>query len=137
MVIVDSSVWIDYLNGKVTTQTIWLEDSLGQLEIGLTSLILCEVLQGIRYDLRFQGTRDELMSFTIFDGITTNLALASAENFRLLQRLGITVRKTIDCMIATFCIEEGHMLLHHDCDFEPFEKHLGLRVVHPPDTPLN
>ncbi len=137
MVIVDSSVWIDYLNDKVNVQTIWLENSLGQQEIGLTSLILCEVLQGIRHDCRFKETHRELMSFSVFEGITANLAVASARNFRLLQRLGITVRKTIDCIIATFCIEEGHQLLHHDSDFEPFEKHLGLQVVHPPIPPLN
>ncbi len=132
MVIVDFSVWIDYLNDKVNIQTTWLENSLGQQEIGLTSLNLCEILQGIRHDRRFQELREELMSFPVFEEITANLAVASAQNFRLLQRQGITVRKTIDCIIATFCIQEGHQLLHHDTDFEPFEKHLGLRVVHPP-----
>ncbi len=137
MVIVDSSVWIDYLNDKVNIQTTWLENSLGQQEIGLTSLILCEILQGIRHDRRFQELHEELMSFPVFEGITANLAVASAQNFRLLQRQGITVRKTIDCIIATFCIQEGHQLLHHDTDFEPFEKHLGLRVVHPQISPLN
>ncbi|HEX4758891.1 MAG TPA: PIN domain nuclease [Terracidiphilus sp.] len=136
MVIVDSSVWIDYLNDKVNIQTDWLETSLGQQEIGLTSLILCEVLQGIRNDRRFDETREELLAFSVFEGITANLAVASAQNFRLLRRLGITVRKTVDCIIATFCIEEGHQLLHHDSDFEPFEHHLGLRVLHPPALPL-
>lgn len=136
MVIVDSSVWIDYLNDKVSIETDWLEASLGQHEIGLTSLILCEVLQGIRHDRRFNETREALFAFSVFEGITANLAVASAQNFRLLQRLGITVRKTVDCIIATFCIEEGHQLLHHDSDFEPFEHHLGLHVLHPPAMPL-
>jgi predicted nucleic acid-binding protein len=137
MVIVDSSVWIDYLNDRVNDQTAWLESSIGHEEIGLTSLILCEVLQGLSHDRHFHETRQELMAFSVFDGVTANLAVAAAQNFRLLQRLGITVRKTIDCLIATFCIEEGHQLLHHDSDFEPFEKHLGLHVVHPPSIPLN
>lgn len=137
MVIVDSSVWIDYLNDRINGQTTWLENSIGQHEIGLTSLILCEVLQGIRYDRHFRETHKELMSLSVFEGITTNFATAAAQNFRLLQRRGITVRKMIDCIIATFCIEEGHQLLHHDSDFDPFEKHLGLRVVHPPVTTTN
>jgi len=137
MVIVDSSVWIDYLNDRVSDQTTWLESSIGHEDIGLTSLILCEVLQGFRYDRHFHETHEALMAFSVFDGVTANLAVAAAQNFRLLQRFGITVRKTIDCLIATFCIEEGHQLLHHDSDFEPFEKHLGLRVVHPPTIPLN
>ena len=137
MVIVDSSVWIDYLNSKVNDQTAWLESSIGHEELGLTSLILCEVLQGFRYDRQFQETLQELTAFPVFDGITANTAIAAAQNFRILQRLGLTVRKTIDCLIATFCIQEGHQLLHRDSDFEPFEKHLGLSVVHPPAIPLN
>jgi predicted nucleic acid-binding protein len=137
MVIVDSSVWIDYLNDRVNGQTAWLESSIGHGEIGLTNLILCEVLQGIRHDRQFIETREELMAFSVFDGITANLAVAAAQNFRTLQRLGFTVRKTIDCLIATLCIEEGHQLLHHDSDFDPFEVYLGLRVVHPPAVPLN
>ncbi|MGB7548050.1 MAG: PIN domain nuclease [Terracidiphilus sp.] len=137
MVIVDSSVWIDYLNDRVNDQTAWLESSIGHEEVGLTSLILCEVLQGIRYDRHFNETRGELMTFPVFEGFTAQLAVAAAQNFRTLQRLGITVRKTIDCIIATFCIEGGLQLLHHDSDFEPFEEHLGLRVLHPPAVPLN
>jgi predicted nucleic acid-binding protein len=137
MVIVDSSVWIDYLNDRANGQTVWLENSIGHEDIGLTSLILCEVLQGIRHDRQFIETREQLMAFSVFDGVTANLAGAAAQNFRTLQRLGLTVRKTIDCLIATFCIEEGHQLLHHDSDFDPFEAHLGLRVVHPPAVPLN
>ena len=137
MVIVDSSVWIDYLNGNANIQTEWLESSLGEQEIGLTSLILCEVLQGIRHNRRFNETREVLIAFSVFEGITANLAVASAQNFRILRHQGVTVRKTVDSIIATFCIQEGHQLLHHDSDFESFEKHLGLRVVHPPMTPLN
>jgi predicted nucleic acid-binding protein len=137
MVIVDSSVWIDYLNDRENDQSAWLESSIGHEDIGLTSLILCEVLQGIRLDRQFVELSEELMEFSVFDGVTANIAVAAAQNFRTLQRLGFTVRKTIDCLIATFCIEEGHQLLHHDSDFDPFETHLGLRVVHPPAIPLN
>jgi predicted nucleic acid-binding protein len=137
MVIVDSSVWIDALNGRITPQTIWLGMALDREQLGLTSLILCEVLQGIRFDRRFRETEDRLRTFPVFAALTSDLAVATAQNFRTLQRMGFTVRKTIDCFIATFCIAEGHQLLHHDRDFELFEKHLGLRVVHPPAVASN
>ncbi len=137
MVIVDSSVWIDYLRDVMNPQTAWLENSVGQREIGLTSLILCEVLQGIRYDRHFRETLQQLLTFSVFDGVGANLAIAAAQNFRFLQRRSVTVRKTVDCIIASFCIQEGHELLHRDIDFEPFEKHLGLRVIHPPAIAAN
>ncbi len=131
MVIIDSSVWIDALNGKITPETIWLRLALDREQVGLTSLILCEVLQGIRHDRRFRETEERLRAFPVFASVTAELAVGAAQNFRSLQRLGVTVRKSIDCLIATFCIAEGHQLLHHDSDFDGFEKHLGLRVVHP------
>jgi hypothetical protein len=137
MVIVDSSVWIDYLNDKLDSNTEWLENAIGQQEIGLTSLILCEVLQGIRHERNFHETHKQLMTFSVFEGPAAELAVSAAQNFRKLQRRGITIRKTIDCVIATFCIEEGHQLLHRDSDFDQFEQHLGLRVVHPPGLPAN
>jgi predicted nucleic acid-binding protein len=137
MVIVDSSVWIDALNGKITPQTIWLRLALDREQVGLTSLILCEVLQGIRFDKRFLETEKRLRAFPVFETVTAALAVSSAQNFRMLRGEGVTIRKTVDCIIATFCIEQGHQLLHHDSDFEPFEKHLGLRVVHPPAVPAN
>jgi hypothetical protein len=132
MVIVDSSVWIDALNGKMTPQTIWLSSALDREQVGLNSLILCEVLQGIRFDRRFREAEQRLRTLPVFPSLTLELAVVAAQNSRTLRRGGITVRKTIDCLIATFCIEEGHQLLHHDSDFDPFERHLGLRVVHPP-----
>jgi predicted nucleic acid-binding protein len=132
MVIVDSSVWIDAFNGKINPQTIWLRFALDRERVGLTSLILCEVLQGIRSDRRFRETEQRLRTLPISASLTPELVAAAAQNFRTLRRLGITVRKTIGCIIATFCIEEGHQLLHHDRDFDQFEKHLGLRVLHPP-----
>ena len=137
MVIVDSSVWIDALNGKITPQTIWLRLALDREQLGLTSLILCEVLQGIRFDRRFRETEQHFRKFPIFEALTAELAVNAAQNFRALRRRGVTVRKAIDCMIATFCIEEGHQLLHRDSDFDPFEKYLKLRVVHPPATAPN
>ena len=131
MVIVDSSVWIDYLNDKLNSHTAWLENALGVREVGLTSMILCEVLQGIHHERRFQETRAQLLTLPVFEGLGPDLAVASAQNFQALQRLGFTVRKTIDCLIATFCIVAGHDLLHHDRDFDAFERHLGLSVIDP------
>ena len=101
-------------------------------EIGLTSLILCEILQGVPSNIEFRKFRRDLLQFTVIDTGSAELAIASAENYRMLRQKGFTVRKTIDCIIATFCIQEGHQLLHRDSDFEPFEQYLGLRVVHPP-----
>jgi predicted nucleic acid-binding protein len=131
MVIVDTTVWIDYLAGTANGQTSWLDRELDRQRLGLTDLILCEVLQGIRSDSAFTRARRDLEKFHIFEAGGIDLALAAAQNYRLLRRRGATVRKTIDCLIATFCLQAGHQLLHRDRDFDPFEKHLGLRVVHP------
>jgi predicted nucleic acid-binding protein len=131
MVIVDATVWIDLLGGVQNVKTAWLEQEIPRQRIGLTDLILCEVLQGIRGDSAFRQTECELMEFVVFDTGGADLAIAAAKNYRLLRANGQTVRKTIDCLIATFCIEGGHSLLHSDRDFDPFEKQLGLRVVHP------
>lgn len=129
MWIVDSSVWIHYFNGVITPQTDLLHKALGQRAIGLGDVILCEVLQGYRHQADFEAARDALLRFPIHPIGGVQLALKSAENFRLLRRKGITVRKTIDCLIATFVIENGFSLLHDDRDFVPFEQHLGLDVV--------
>lgn len=129
MIIVDSSVWIDYLNARVNPETDWLEDALGLRAIGLTNLILCEVLQGIRYARRFRLAERTLLTLPVFDIAGTGIAIGAARNYHALQRRGITVRKTIDCLIATFCIAEGFELLHRDRDFDPFEQHLGLLAV--------
>jgi predicted nucleic acid-binding protein len=131
MVIVDSSVWIDAFNSKITPHTLWLKAALGDRQIGLTSLILCEVLRGIRFDRKFRETQQRLLSLPVFEGIPSELAISAAQNFRTLQRRGITVRKTVDCLIATFCISEGHELLHRDSDFNGFEEYLGLKVIYP------
>jgi predicted nucleic acid-binding protein len=131
MTIVDTTVWIDYLGGTVNPHTDWLDRELNQQRLGLTDLILCEILQGIRADPDFTRVRRDLSRFEVFDTGGEALAVASAKNYRFLRSHGHTVRKTIDCLIATFCVVEGHALLHHDRDFDPFEKHLGLRVIHP------
>lgn len=131
MVIVDTTVWIDYLGGKRNSEASWLGDRAGKEKVGLIDIILCEVLQGIRDDERFVETRDRLMYFDIFATGGEPLAIEAAQNYRKLRKKGITVRKTTDCWIATFCLREGHSLLHRDRDFDPFEKELGLRVVKP------
>lgn len=137
MVIVDTSVWIDYLNDKANPQTLWLEFAIGSKSIGLSSLILCEVLQGFRNNNEAFRTRDMLLEFPVFETGSVGLAMQSAENYRSLRRRGVTIRSTIDCLIATFCIEDGHQLLHRDGDFDPFEEHMRLSVLHPPAIPLN
>jgi predicted nucleic acid-binding protein len=129
MVIVDSSVWIDYFHDEANEQTAWLEASFGLRPIGLTNLILCEVLQGMRHERRYRGALNQMMSLPVFGLPGSRVAIASAANYRALRIQGITVRATIDCLIATFCILEGHQLLHHDRDFDAFEDHLGLKVV--------
>jgi predicted nucleic acid-binding protein len=131
MVIIDTTVWVDYFRGTPSPEAEWVNRNLDVSWMGLTDIILCEVLQGIKGDARFVEVREHLSKFELFDGVGENIAVASAENYRLLRSRGITIRKTIDCFIATFCIQHDHSLLHHDKDFDPFEKHLGLRVIHP------
>jgi len=131
MVIVDATVWIDYLRGDDNAATRWLDQRLTLQRIGLTDLTLCEVLQGVRDHLEFSSVRDDLLRFHIFSTGGAELAVAAARNYLRLRRRGVTVRKTIDCIVATFCLEAGHELLHRDRDFDAFEKALGLRVVHP------
>ena len=130
MVIVDTTVWIDYLRGAENPETHWLERELRRQRLGLTDLILCEVLQGIPERPLFAQVRDELLKFHVFETGGTDLAIAAAQNYRDLRRRGYTVRKTVDCLIATFCLQGGHQLLHRDHDFDPFEKVLGLHAVH-------
>jgi predicted nucleic acid-binding protein len=130
MVIVDTTVWIDYLRGIENAETRWLDSSLENQRIGLTDLILCEVLQGVHSEAEFTQVKEHLLKFHMFDTGGESLAIASAQNYRLLRHHGRTVRKTIDCIIATFCVQTGHQLLHRDHDYDPFESLLGLQVVH-------
>jgi predicted nucleic acid-binding protein len=131
MVIVDTTVWIDYFNGASNAEVDYLHHELGLQAFGLTDLILCEILQGINDDREFSRVLSAFRSFDVFDTGGSKLAVATAQNYRRLRVQGQTIRKTIDCHIATFCIVSHHSLLHRDRDFNPFEKLLGLSVVHP------
>ena len=126
MIIVDSSVWIDYFNGKDLPEVTKLDELLKTELLGIGDLILTEVLQGFRQDGDYQMAKRLLTSLTIFEMLGADGAIDSADNFRSLRKKGITVRKTIDVAIATFCINNGHSLLFSDRDFLPFVEHLGL-----------
>jgi predicted nucleic acid-binding protein len=128
MVIVDTTVWIDYLRGAENAETLWLDRELQRQRLGLTDLILGEVLQGIRGQSAFARVRADLLKFQVFATGGSGLAVAAAQNYRDLRQRGYTV-KTIDCLIATFCLQAKHELLHRNRDFDCFERALGLRVV--------
>lgn len=129
MILVDSSVWIDYFNGKDNPQTDKLNELLGVELLGIGDLILTEVLQGFRDDTDYRTAKNVLNSLTIFSLVGIEIAIKSADNYRELRRQGITIRKTVDVIIATFCIENSHSLLFSDRDFMPFVQHLGLNTV--------
>ena len=129
MLVVDSTVWIDYFNGLENPQTDYLDQIVDRTPILVGDLILAEVLQGFRDDSDFEEARRALSKYIQVEMVNPELALQSARNYRLLRRKGITVRKTIDSLIATYCIENEHDLLHKDNDFDGYEKHLRLRVV--------
>jgi len=131
MVIVDTTVWIDYLRGVRSPQTSWLERELARQRLGILDLILCEILQGIRDDRQFEETLATMLKLKVYQTGGIEMATSAARNFQTLRRSGFTIRKTIDCWIATFCILNGHTLLHNDRDFQPFEAVLGLKVIHP------
>jgi hypothetical protein len=127
VILVDSSVWIDYFRGSNTPEAEALDALLGSEPIAIGDLILTEVLQGFVSDRDFNQARKLLTSLLIVDLAGTEIALQAAKNFRLLRSRGVTVRKTIDTIIATRCIENGLPLLYSDRDFDPFVEHLGLR----------
>lgn len=129
MVIVDSTVWIDYLNGTETPETTWFDARLTTERFGLLDLMVCEILQGLSTDQQAARVLGHLRRFEIFDSGGVELATAAAAQYRALRSHGRTVRSTIDCLIAAFCIRGGHQLLHCDRDFDAFEKHAGLRGV--------
>jgi predicted nucleic acid-binding protein len=131
MVIVDTTVWIDYFRDTVNQETDWVEAALGSQPVGLTDLNLCEVLQGFHDEFTFARVRRELTRLYVFDAGGSDIAIAAARNYRFLRQNGYTIRKTIDSFIATFCIESGFALLHRDRDFDTFERFLGLQVLHP------
>ena len=131
MVIVDTTVWIDYLRGSANPETNWLDVRLGREPLGITDVILCEVLQSVRDDTTAVAVERQLLQLEVFELGGAELARAAAKNYRALRRQGRTVRKTIDCLIATFCLRGGHALLHRDRDFDAFEELLHLAVIHP------
>lgn len=131
MLVVDTSVWVDYFNGVKNPQTDFLDAVLDNTPIVIGDRILAEVLQGFRHDPDFEKVRRAFGKFVQESMVDPALAVQSARNYRFLRQKGITVRKTIDSLIATYCIENDHQLLHNDSDFDGYEEHLGLRVIHP------
>jgi hypothetical protein len=129
VILVDSSVWIDYFRGVVTAQTERLDKLLGHEPLAVGDLMLTEVLQGFGKERDFNEAKKLLTSLVVIELGGREIAIQAARNFRALRDLGATVRKTIDTIIATKCIASGYYLLHDDRDFEPFVAHLGLRVV--------
>lgn len=129
MILVDSSVWIDYLRGNATPQAEKLDALLGAVPLAIGDLILAEVLQGCSTDREFSEVKRTLSALHTVNLGGFELAIEAAQNFRKLRALGFTVRKTIDTVIATRCIVDGLELLHSDRDFDPFAQHLGLRCV--------
>ena len=126
--LVDSSVWIDYFNGLKNPQTDFLHAALGQTEILVGDLILAEVLQGFRRKQDYKAARMALLSFDVREMVGKNIALKSVDYYRFLRNKGITIRRTIDCLIASFCIQNKMELLHSDHDFDPFVRYLGLKI---------
>lgn len=131
MIVVDSSVWIGYLRGLDTGATRFLRATKDEGNIIVGDVVLLEVLQGTQNDKHASFIEARLRQFEMRAMLNPTLAIAAARNYRLLREKGITIRKTIDLIIGTFCIDEGHRLLHQDRDFEPMREHLGLRVISP------
>lgn len=129
MILVDSSVWVDHLRETVTPPVAYLRSLISDEELLVGDLILCEVLQGLRTDAEARLVEDALREFEVVPLVDAELAVKAAANYRFLRRRGITVRKTIDLIIGTYCIERGHTLLHSDRDFTPMESFLGLQTA--------
>jgi predicted nucleic acid-binding protein len=126
MHLVDSSVWTDFFNGSVTPATDQLAVLLAGSEVCVGDLILTEVLQGFASDRHFGKARSALLALPLVTISDKEVALLAAANYRSLRKRGITVRKTVDTLIATRCIRDGYPLLYSDRDFDPFVEHLGL-----------
>jgi predicted nucleic acid-binding protein len=129
LILVDSSVWVDYFRGKITPQTDKLDLLLGHEALAIGDLIVAEVLQGFDTDHDFKSAQRLLTSLLVVDIGGLEIAIQAAKNYRVLRARGVTIRKTIDTIIATRCIESGYELLHSDRDFDPFATYLGLNVV--------
>lgn len=133
MILVDSSVWINHFNGNVTPAVGWLRAQFdaGKSELMVADFVLLEVLQGFCEDRDFELARQWLTRLPIVEIGGEHMAIKAAAHYRTLRKKGSTIRKPVDCLIATFCIEEGFTLLHDDRDFDPFAAYLGLRVIAP------
>lgn len=129
MIVVDSSVWIDFLNGRATRPVAALRAAFGKDEILVGDLMLCEVLQGLNGERSARQVESLLRRFQLVPMVGEAIAVAAARNYRVLRDQGITVRKTIDLLIGTWCIENRQPLLHDDRDFRPMVQHLGLIEV--------
>jgi hypothetical protein len=129
MIVVDTSVWVDHFNGRITDRVSLLRAIVGRHPILVGDLVLCEVLQGARNDHDAMRLEAGLREFEFATMVDPGLAVHAAANYRRLRALGVTVRKTIDVLIGTFCIEHDHVLLHDDRDFTHMERRLGLRVL--------
>lgn len=129
MIVVDTSVWVDLLNNVVTEPVIRLRELIPTSPILIGDLILCEILQGLRTEAQAKLVERSLGRFEAVCLLDPALAVKAAANYRFLRRQGVTVRKTIDLVIGTFCVERGHALLHNDRDFEPMERLLGLQTI--------
>jgi len=130
MILVDSSVWIDFFNGTVCAETDKLNEILGLEEVVIGDLILAEVLQGFRSDTDYKTAKNVLTSLTVYELLGKDMAIKSANNFRKLRKKGITIRKTADVIIATYCIENKIPLLFTDKDFLPFIDNLRLKSAY-------
>jgi len=128
MIVADTSVWIDYVNGIEAKHTNLLDYELINGRIITGDIIITEFLQGFKEEKDFEMAKKIMESLEYRDFLGKEIALKSAENFRKLRRNGITIRKTIDVIIATFCIENDFELIHNDKDFNPMEKILGLKI---------
>lgn len=129
MIAVDSTVWIDFFRGRPTRETTLLRPLVGLGVILVGDLVLAEVLQGFRDDGEAETGRRTLERFAVEPMVGRDIAVAAARNYRVLRGQGITIRRTIDLLIGTFCIERGHLLLHNDRDFDPMASRLGLRIL--------
>ena len=131
MILVDSSVWINYFNGIPTWQTDLLDNYLSNVPVIIGDLILAEVLQGFRSNNDYETAKDFLSALPFRQIGGYNVAIQSAQNYRVLRKSGVTVRKTVDIIIATFCIMEELTLLHDDRDFDPMVSHFSLKTPTP------
>lgn len=134
VVIVETGVWVDFFRGIRNPQTEWILREAGGRMIGTLDLIVCEVLQGVPREPDYERIKHKMLELAVYNSGGEQMAVESAQNYRKLRAKGITIRKTIDCIIATYCIRHGFALMHKDRDFDPFETHLGLRVMRPDTT---